>query len=90
MQNNNYKDFGIMFWQLCLERIFCIPNFQNVILTIIKCKKNWLQQPDLSTNKISYKRYKFVSYIKSTSNILVVINFYTQSILLKYRNEIKS
>lgn len=38
----NNKNFDIKLWQISSNKTLCTLNFQNVALSIIRCKENWL------------------------------------------------
>lgn len=73
MQRNNNKSLGAMPQWPCLGEIFYFStlSYQDITLTIIKYKKNWLQKSSLGMKKFSSESYKFVL---STKSIPVVIS----------------
>lgn len=64
-----------------------------MVLSIIRCKKNWLQLPSLNTKKISCKSYKSILNIEieevHQNDKFYLTSFYMQNISLKYKNKAK-
>lgn len=87
------KSFGTKPWWLCASRISYALKFQNVALSMIRCKKNRLEWPDLGIKEISCKSYKSILstrvYKVYQDNKSCLTNLYMQNTSLKCRNKIK-